>query len=84
MGTIPIRNIRLNSHSNHNHILCEVEKLNLKMAVSVMLGLLGVALTILFLQDVATGPWETVAQSIAPLIAMIGLIGFLIIVAVKR
>ena len=56
----------------------------MKMAVSVMLGLLGVALTILFLQDVATGPWETVAQSIAPLIAMIGLIGFLIIVAVKR
>ena len=58
--------------------------MNVKMGVSVMLGLLGVVLAILALSETMGAEWTAVSQGVAPVIVMIAFIGFVIVVIAKR
>lgn len=58
--------------------------MNPKMGVSVMVGLIAVVLAVLALGETMGSEWATVAEGIAPVIVLIGFIGFAIVVIVKK
>ena len=57
--------------------------MNVKMAVSVMVGIVGVLLTILALQGTVAGEWTAVGQAVTSVVVMIGILAF-VIVAIAR
>ena len=58
--------------------------MNLKMAVSVMVGIVGVLLTILVLQGTVAGEWTTIGQAVTSVIVMIAFLAFVVVAIVKR
>ena len=58
--------------------------MNVKMAVSLTVGLVGVLLTILALQGLVGGEWTIVGQAVTSVVVMIGILAFVIVAIVKR
>jgi hypothetical protein len=57
---------------------------NLKMAVSMMVGIVAVLLVILALQGTVAGEWTTIGQAVTSVVVMIGILSFVIVAIVKR
>jgi len=58
--------------------------MNPRMAVSVLIGVFSVLVTILALQGLVAGEWTTVAQATASVVVMIAIIGFVIVLGLKH
>jgi hypothetical protein len=58
--------------------------MNLKMSLSIMVGIVGVLLTVLALQGLVAGEWSVIAPAVTSVIVMIGFLGFVIVAIAKR
>ena len=58
--------------------------MNVKMAVSLAVGLVGVLLVILALKETMAGEWTTIGQAVTSVVVMIGILAFVIVAIVKR
>lgn len=58
--------------------------MNVKMAASMMIGIVSVLLVILALQGTVAGEWTTIGQAVASVVVMIAFLTFVIVAIAKR